>query len=727
MALQTTHIRRIYTATASQTIFVYDFLTLNVAHLSVTVNAVLKLLTTDYTVTNINDPDGGNVIFNVGLNLNDTVIITRIVPLTQETDLVPNDPLPADTLEAALDKLTMACQQIQDSVVVGGGGGAADAVLQALVAHVNDTADTVHIIGTKISNHNGLNSGVHGVGASTVESASGAQAKVDTHNGLATGVHGVGASVVESVAGSQTKVDNHNALFDRHGATDANTTGRIVRRDASGNAKVADGVVASDIATKGQVDTVGGNLTTHAATTTGIHGVGASTVESVAGSQAKVDAHKDLTTGVHGAGASTLETIAGSQAKVDTHDGLAAPHAAATSVGGKTLPSGTIVGDSNAQTLTNKTLVDVSTFFADDGDGSKKMQVQCSGIAAATTRTLTVPDESGTLVLQSRQVNGGATISGGGDLSANRTLAVIDNSNTQKVEVYKSSVAVGTRKRINLIPGSNVTLTVTDNAGADRVDVTVDSSPGISSQDLFGSVGQDSFTATDTTFTLSANAVKVMSAAYDTVLRDNPSNVTNNIGTAGPAANGRDQAAAFASNSWIHFYWIWNGVTLASLSSLSATSPTLPTGYTHKCYAGAVRYRTTALDYISIRGSMIFYRTRQLVVIGAGGTTETLVSLLAYVPPNATTMLINSSLKIATTAGGAGGMQFNIRHTSTYNYLVWSCRCPVASSSVFNTTASLIPNKSQNFYYLWTGATTNISTKEADIDLLAYSVPNNGT
>jgi len=41
-------------------------------------------------------------------------------------------------------------------------------------------------------------------------------------------------------------------------------------------------------------------LTTHVSATTGIHGVGGSTVESAAGSQAKVDAHKNLTTGVHG-------------------------------------------------------------------------------------------------------------------------------------------------------------------------------------------------------------------------------------------------------------------------------------------------------------------------------------------------------------------------------------------------------------------------------------------
>jgi hypothetical protein len=48
------------------------------------------------------------------------------------------------------------------------------------------------------------------------------------------------------------------------------------------------------------------SLSSHAAAATGVHGVGASTIESIAGSQAKVDAHKDLATGVHGVGSNYL-------------------------------------------------------------------------------------------------------------------------------------------------------------------------------------------------------------------------------------------------------------------------------------------------------------------------------------------------------------------------------------------------------------------------------------
>lgn len=43
----------------------------------------------------------------------------------------------------------------------------------------------------------------------------------------------------------------------------------------------------------------------------------------------------------------------------------------------------------------------------------------------------------------------------------------------QKLEVAKGGALVATRKRVNLIEGANVTITAADNAGGDRVDLTI--------------------------------------------------------------------------------------------------------------------------------------------------------------------------------------------------------------------------------------------------------------
>lgn len=64
---------------------------------------------------------------------------------------------------------------------------------------------------------------------------------------------------------------------------------------------------------------VNGSVASHAGLSTGVHGSGVSTLETVAGSQSKVDSHKDLSTGIHGVGVSDIESVAGSASKVSAH------------------------------------------------------------------------------------------------------------------------------------------------------------------------------------------------------------------------------------------------------------------------------------------------------------------------------------------------------------------------------------------------------------------------
>lgn len=69
------------------------------------------VLNTDYTVTGAGVLAGGSITVPSEPAVGFTLTILRSVPVTQETDYVPNDPFPAESHERALDKLTMIAQQ----------------------------------------------------------------------------------------------------------------------------------------------------------------------------------------------------------------------------------------------------------------------------------------------------------------------------------------------------------------------------------------------------------------------------------------------------------------------------------------------------------------------------------------------------------------------------------------------------------------------------------------
>lgn len=74
----------------------------------------VQTLTTNYTVTGAGVTSGGTVTMLVAPAVGTTLTILRNIEATQETDLVPNDRLPAETLETALDKATMLIQQLDE-------------------------------------------------------------------------------------------------------------------------------------------------------------------------------------------------------------------------------------------------------------------------------------------------------------------------------------------------------------------------------------------------------------------------------------------------------------------------------------------------------------------------------------------------------------------------------------------------------------------------------------
>jgi len=118
MTVSTTASRVDYLGDGTNPTFPYGgasgFKIFNAVDLKVYVDTVLQTLNVDYSVTGAGEEGGGNVVFAAGSipALLAAVAIVRELDITQETDYVELDKFPAETHEAALDKLTMLIQQM---------------------------------------------------------------------------------------------------------------------------------------------------------------------------------------------------------------------------------------------------------------------------------------------------------------------------------------------------------------------------------------------------------------------------------------------------------------------------------------------------------------------------------------------------------------------------------------------------------------------------------------
>lgn len=116
MTLTTTNNRKDYVGNGVQTVFAYDFLLLKGTDMEVRVDGVLKTLTTDYTISGVGVPAGGNVTFITAPANAAAVLLLRVVPATQPTDYQDNSKFPAQSHEDQLDRTAMMVQQHDESL-----------------------------------------------------------------------------------------------------------------------------------------------------------------------------------------------------------------------------------------------------------------------------------------------------------------------------------------------------------------------------------------------------------------------------------------------------------------------------------------------------------------------------------------------------------------------------------------------------------------------------------
>lgn len=197
---------------------------------------------------------------------------------------------------------------------------------------------------------------------------------------------------------------------------------------------------------------------------------------------------------------------------------------------------------------------------------------------------------------------------------------------------------------------------------------------------------------------------------------------TCDTGAAGPVANGRDQAGAFAASQFLHFYIIWSRTfSLATLVSASDPSvgPTLPAQYTHWAYVGAWYFNgSSQLVTGRIRGTWFFYDLAQGALSGGVATAVTSVDVSSLVPPNALCTAIAGNVSNTNTATANQLVIASISGGRALNPIA-----PIAEAAGVSTTwtviGGILPNVAQTIYYnlTATGGT-------AFFNVSGYEIPN---
>jgi len=103
-----------YTGNGSTTVFAYSERITVKTDLEVLVNLVVKTVDTDYTVSGVDNPSGGNVTFGTAPANGFSVVILRKQPFEQASNYVANEDFPAERIEKDLDKLAMIAQQLRE-------------------------------------------------------------------------------------------------------------------------------------------------------------------------------------------------------------------------------------------------------------------------------------------------------------------------------------------------------------------------------------------------------------------------------------------------------------------------------------------------------------------------------------------------------------------------------------------------------------------------------------
>lgn len=309
---------------------------------------------------------------------------------------------------------------------------------------------------------------------------------------------------------------------------------------------------------------------------------------------------------------------------------------------------------------------------------------------------------------------------------------------TKQINEFPAVVTpVGPDLLVTQQDADNVTrkITFTQLLGVTHTHVEADITDLIHNDMAFGSRGLVAFNngaTPNTKYDIDADVVILWNpTTFKTVVRKAPASLTNDVGLTGPAVNGRDQSGAFSADSWIYFYWIWNGTTLATLSSLTAppTGPTFPSGYTHWAYVATIRFNASSqLVATLVRSDKVFYSPPLLILTGGSAVTETAISLSAAVPAIAKMFTVDTRLVGTTDSSGIIDIKTDLRvktgilsHTTALG-IIRGLAASIAVEVSGHYRVEL--PQTGDLFYLNTVVTGSLP--KFDVAIASYSVPNGG-
>jgi hypothetical protein len=282
----------------------------------------------------------------------------------------------------------------------------------------------------------------------------------------------------------------------------------------------------------------------------------------------------------------------------------------------------------------NNTFTGTQTFkdnkfeVVDDSDATKKLNLQLSGITTATTRTLTVPDKSGTIATTA-------------DLFQGSPLNAAANTVVSGSYAATSSATITITATNTFAVGQTVFITFTNTSGSALTagDFTVVTASGSSFTITYGSSVTSAGTCITTRYGIVALATSAdLSARTDTLRAVTSSSLTISRATAVASTSGT--SINFTSiPSWVkRITVLFDGVSTSSSSTVQVrigAGSIQATGYLSTSWQGGTG--DTGAQYttgfgIDASGSSTFLRTGQLVITNISGNTWIGSGVIARIP-----------------------------------------------------------------------------------------------